>query len=461
MLVYLRTNFWNGIAQATLTPLKLIIHLHNTGSIKLLPKSPTELKSASPPAKRRKLFGGDLAQEDSTAAESIVGLLRCNQTSSGKVLISTLRSSVNYLSQTTSLDMALAWRVDLKKCVDASPLVVTNPRRLKCVIIGSHAGLIVCVDLHGKELWSAQLDDRIEASAAFSERFELAFVGTYSGTLYAFEVRTGRIEWTYQCGGMIKATALPIDTLGIVGVGAYDGKLHGISMHEDGSELWTFDVGASIFSAPVTTSDQAKLWCASTGGDIISLVIRKNPEQVWKRKLPAPVFSGLAVDENSDLLVVGCADGNIHGLVASTGELRWAVTTTKPVFSSPCMYESSVIVVGSHDGYLRKINTRAGQVIWSTLLNGAIFSSPAVFRSVTHSTASEGASGGTLLCCVATTVGSVYVIDENTGAIIKCTHNLRAGDLKEPIGEVFSSPVIIENLCLIGTRSNALLAFQL
>lgn len=453
------------------------------------------------PTRKRKrtsqLYGAAENAQKLDLSSRLMGLSRSNQASSGAVFIPTCRLSLPP-SKPLSNDvlpthhvvptMELVWRADLEKCVDASPLVVHTqnggPSTSRRAIIGSHAGIVLCADIdrEGEQLWTTQLDGRIEASAALSIRHELVYVGTYAGTLFALDVQSGATRWMYQCDGMIKSAAVPIDALGIVVVGAYDHKLHAVKAN-DGFAVWAFDVGASIFSSPVFVQDPELqyLLCATTRGDLVSLSFNDGPCRLWRKRLPAPVFAGLSVDQPSDLAVVGCADGNIYGVTALTGDARWTVATEKPVFSSPCLYKSCFVVIGSHDGHLRKIDALRGQVVWSTQLDGAIFSSPTVFQitlpfsspSITATTegqesppsTTEDGANERLLCCVATTVGSVYIIDEQSGEEIECVRSLRAPNEPEGagdrLGEIFSSPVVIGRYCLVGTRSNTLLAFHL
>jgi hypothetical protein len=96
------------------------------------------------------------------------------------------------------------------------------------------------------------------------------------------------------------------------------------------------------------------------------------------------------------------------------------------------------MVIGCHDGLLRKICLLDGHICWETFLNGApIFASPYM----------------TSVVWACTTTGSIYLCDIETGRIIE--------SYKEQHGEIFSSPVVLGNCCIVGTRSNQLLALDL
>ena len=87
------------------------------------------------------------------------------------------------LSRVTSI--SFAWKVDLQKCIDATPTVVeTTPTVVETsptstnVFVGSHSGYFVCVGLDsGNEVWRIRLPDRIESAAAVSSCKKFIFVG--------------------------------------------------------------------------------------------------------------------------------------------------------------------------------------------------------------------------------------------------------------------------------------------
>ncbi|KAF1327328.1 Acyl-activating enzyme 19-like, partial [Globisporangium splendens] len=435
---------------------------------------------------------------------AIEALFRCNQSASwsGRAHIPQIactRSSTSTRSLPLSVTLELAWQVDLGKCIDASPLVILrgvestsggkDQETLSTwAVIGSHSSRLVCVDVydHGRIVWRQQLDGRIEASAAVSLVSQLVYVGTYSGSLYALEVETGTMKWQFHAQDAIKASVLVIDALQLVVCGAYDHKVYGLDA-VTGVEKWRLNVNGSVFSTPVFIDNaQHQLCIASTSGYLccISLHQRNDgghensaPPLVWKRQLLAPIFSSLNVDAAMQLLLVGCADGNLYAFDTATGELRWKFPTQKPIFSSPTVY-NNLVVFGSHDGHLRKVDTCNGKLIWATKLGeSAIFGSPALFVRIPRSSGAETAKDfkpdadedGTqcrLLVCAPTIDGTLYLCDEDTGVVLHTVDDTAdasgaACSGSKPLGELFSSPVVVNGMCLIGSRSNQFLAFRL
>uniref|UniRef100_K3XC21 Pyrrolo-quinoline quinone repeat domain-containing protein n=1 Tax=Globisporangium ultimum (strain ATCC 200006 / CBS 805.95 / DAOM BR144) TaxID=431595 RepID=K3XC21_GLOUD len=386
------------------------------------------------------------------------------------------------------------WQVDLRKCIDASPLVIRRGAASTSAdkhaatvstwaVIGSHSSGLACVDVHdhGRIVWQQQLDDRIEASAAASLALQLVYVGTYSGSLYAMDVETGATRWRFRAQDAIKASALVIDALQLVVCGTYDHRVYGLDA-ATGVETWCLDVNGSVFSTPVLIDNtQQQLCIASTSGYLCCVSLRQYndvansaPPLVWTRQLPAPIFSSLNADATRQLLLVGCADGNLYAFDTATGDSRWKFPTEKPIFSSPTIYDN-LVVFGSHDGYLRKVDTCDGKLIWATKLGqSAIFGSPALFARVTTPSEAETAKDvklddgvdGTechVVVCVPTIDGTLYFCDEDTGIVLHAINGAgdASGSGRKPLGELFSSPVVIDGVCLVGSRSNQFLAFRI
>ncbi|TDH71507.1 hypothetical protein CCR75_004418 [Bremia lactucae] len=414
--------------------------------------------------------------------ETLHFLTRCNHSSKrfqdSPLLTSYVPSSLPKsasVQASSCLSLEFAWRVNLSKCIDASPLVVqrydsNSTAMFTWAIIGSHSRQLVCIDVlnAGQEKWRVILDDRIEASAALCRKHKIVYVGTYSGSFYALDLYTGNVRWQFQAKESIKASAVVIDQENLVLCGAYDQNLYALNAI-DGHLHWVYPLQGSMFASPFYCVWTKQLFVATTKGIVECLVV-STCDQIkshWKLQLPAPVFAGLNIDNESNTLLIGCADGKLYGANTSTGHIQWQVTTDKPIFSSPCVYAHGLAVFGSHDGFLRKIKCRTGELVWASNLSGALFASPTVFQLVAGDRKGKEATDcGDVVCCVAMTTGRLCFCDEKTGSIFYETSSLsgKAGsnvDMNETLGPLFGSPVIVDTFCLIGTRTNYFVAFNL
>ncbi|KAG7383886.1 hypothetical protein PHYPSEUDO_003243 [Phytophthora pseudosyringae] len=454
----------------------------------------TEADSCTTELKRRKNIHPALSDESTDDARDgrrkqglLTFLSRSNQSSlgvNGVHLPTCYASPVASSSEPSlclSLELRTMWRVDLGKCIDASPLLVQRRNREGAVsstwaIVGSHSAQFVCVDVlaAGREVWRVTLDDRIEASAALSVKHELVYVGTYAGTLFALDLQSGEKRWRFQAKGTIKASALVMDEQGLVLCGAYDNNLYGLDSVTS-QQRWKINLQGSIFSTPLYCAGSGHLFVASTNGNVVSLTSTSSGighfnsvKEQWRLQLPAPVFAGLNVDYESKMLLVGCADGQLYGVNMTSGVAQWQLATEKPIFSSPCVYRSGSVVFGSHDGMLRKADSRTGELVWAINLNGAVFASPTVVRLLAQPP-NRYAVGSDLACCVTTTTGQLCFCDEKTGSIIyqsgdssgKALDTANSGASSSDLGPLFGSPVLVDNWCLLGTRTNDFYGFEL
>ncbi|KAF3790717.1 putative acyl-activating enzyme 19 [Nymphaea thermarum] len=99
--------------------------------------------------------------------------------------------------------MQSLWKVNLKSCVDASPLVISMQGNVY-LFIGAHSHFFVCVNaLSGQLVWEVSLVGRVECSAAITDDFSQVIVGCYRGNVYFLDFMTGSIFWTFETGGEV------------------------------------------------------------------------------------------------------------------------------------------------------------------------------------------------------------------------------------------------------------------
>lgn len=96
------------------------------------------------------------------------------------------------------LSLCESWRVNLAKCIDATPTVVEGDGQAAMVVIGSHAHVVVGVEVEsGEEVWRRKVGGRVEATAARGTVEDLVFVGCHDHRCGALLVqdRRRRSDW--------------------------------------------------------------------------------------------------------------------------------------------------------------------------------------------------------------------------------------------------------------------------
>ncbi|ETW02296.1 hypothetical protein H310_05844 [Aphanomyces invadans] len=343
----------------------------------------------------------------------------------------------------TRWDVYVAWSVEVKKCIDATPLVIATPRPM--VVVGSHDHHVTCVDISPPHdiLWQTELPDRIESSCvALDDRI---YVGCYDGHLYCLRSMDGKVLWSFATADQVKCTPLVVASKRVVVCGSHDHHVYGLDVHS-GVCVFKLPFQNGIYSTPAFANDM--LFCASIGGDLrayewSSLQAAPGhdpPPPIWTRQFQAPVFAKLVATEG-DVLVVACADSCVYGISSLTGATAWTARTTKPIFSTPCVVPQSSpprIVFGSHDGILRCVDLTNGKVLASVNLDDAIFASPTMLSRGEH-------------CGVCTTTGMFYVWDTTSPT---WQSRVALG------GHAFSSPVLHCDAVYVGTRANHLVCLR-
>ncbi|XP_037958999.1 beta-alanine-activating enzyme-like [Teleopsis dalmanni] len=214
--------------------------------------------------------------------------------------------------------LLLNWRADLKKCVDATPTVAMN----RYICIGSHAHIMVTLDAYsGQEIARVTLPDRIECATEFivhqADDEHLAVVGCYDGFLYVYDYLLGKICWSMNIGGLIKAKPLLFKNVAIVGSYSVEYNLACICL-KTRSYIWRLRLGTKgIFSTPILAND-CEIFACSLDGTYAKIHL-KTGEIVWSNKCNTPIFSTPALICRNTKLVVAEVGGKVLLCEAENG----------------------------------------------------------------------------------------------------------------------------------------------
>jgi polyvinyl alcohol dehydrogenase (cytochrome) len=274
------------------------------------------------------------------------------------------------------------------------------------------------------EAWRVEVKGPVSATPVIADG--VAFVGSYDGALYAIELASGTVLWTYETGAAVMEPNLQIP-LGITGsaavidgivyVGDASAAVHAVDANS-GSQIWKATVddqpNASIWSSPVISGDRLFIGVASVAkqegfrGSVVALD-RASGEIGWQTymvpegKDGAGVFAVPAIDEERGLLFVGTQNaysatpapyGNPTSVVAldlTTGDLKWVFTPPESLsdpaptddvgFSaSPNLFSAELegetrdlVGVGQKSGDFWALDRENGELIWQTTVSPAGF----------------------------------------------------------------------------------------
>jgi hypothetical protein len=145
----------------------------------------------------------------------------------------------------------------------------------------------------------------------------MVFVGTYSGSLYALDRRTGEILWQFRAPGPILHS--PAYHKGVVYVGSIGRTVHALDA-KSGKERWTFttEIRGGFCASPAVTD--AAVFIGGRDGAFYALD-PKSGNRLWQKKTGAPIRNTAAVVENR--VVVGSDDMHCYAFKTDSGELLW------------------------------------------------------------------------------------------------------------------------------------------
>jgi outer membrane protein assembly factor BamB len=164
-----------------------------------------------------------------------------------------------------------------------------------------------------KELWRELTGPRAEVIVSDG----LAFMGTYGGTMYAWDADTGEEKWIFRTGRPIGQS--PMAANGALYFGSMNRRLYAVEA-ASGKRLWTFECGEGIWSSPVVTNG---LVMVGARDGVFYAVDARNGKLKWQRRTSAPILSSASVSEDGTRVVFSSEDMHVYCLRIADGELVW------------------------------------------------------------------------------------------------------------------------------------------
>ncbi|XP_023047992.1 beta-alanine-activating enzyme isoform X2 [Piliocolobus tephrosceles] len=256
--------------------------------------------------------------------------------------------------------------------------------------------------------------------------------GCYNGLVYVLKSNSGEKYWMFTTGDAVKSSATMDPTTGLIYIGSHDQHAYALDIYRKKC-VWKSKCGGTVFSSPCLNPIPHHLYFATLGG----LLLAVNPATgniIWKHSCGKPLFSSPRCC--SQYICIGCVDGNLL-CFTHFGEQVWQFCTSGPIFSSPCTSPSEQkIFFGSHDRFIYCCNMK-GHLQWKFETTSRVYATPFAFHNCNGS--------NEMLLAAASTDGKLWILESQSGQL---------QSVYELPGEVFSSPVVLESMLIIGCRDN-------
>jgi outer membrane protein assembly factor BamB len=259
----------------------------------------------------------------------------------------------------------------------------------------------------GKRAWK-RAEGRCQASSPALDR-HLAYVTflrrcngkakpkRLDGLLAAYSVGNGKVRWWRTIG---QSESSPVVYRGFVYVGDWSGRVYCFA-GRTGKLVWTFKTGGKIKSAVAISGN--RLFVGSYDHHVYALRV-DNGKLIWKASAQSRGFlsrgtfyAGPAVAYGR--VYIGSTDGKVYSFGAASGTTRWVTNTGNWVYSSPAVWKQRVYS-GSYSKKLFCFDAATGAVKWTFKANGKISGSPTIVDGIVY---------------FATLAGRTYGVDALTG----------------------------------------------
>lgn len=153
-----------------------------------------------------------------------------------------------------------------------------------------------------KQMWRVHTGPTGTSSPAVANG--LVYIGALDGTLFAIDIATHAVRWTFKAKGAIESS--PLAQGDAIYVGSDDGSVYAVDA-ASGAKRWAYKTGAGVSSSPVLAG--SVLYIGSQDGSVYAL----DPQHgtlVRKYKTGGPVYSTPTVADG--VLYVGSYDKNLY-----------------------------------------------------------------------------------------------------------------------------------------------------
>ncbi|MFL5758922.1 MAG: PQQ-binding-like beta-propeller repeat protein [Thermomicrobiales bacterium] len=275
------------------------------------------------------------------------------------------------------------------------------------VFTGSLGGEFFAIDAAtGVQRWVFATGQTLPASPATSPLVVDGMVyvstgqaGAADDTLYALDVDTGRLIWSFPIHGASSTSPAYDNGVLYVAGGIVEDQRASVYAVDvsTGVERWRFETDAEMFSTP--TVAEGTVFVEDINGVLIALDPADGRER-WRAVLEEePVFTDndvagylsdngatpgfSAISVSSGTVFVATYPGTIVSVDADNGQVLWRYETAYGQQIGPVI-SGDVVYLGTPEGFVAALNMSDGHELWRYEINGPVNSSPTITDGVMY-----------------------------------------------------------------------------
>jgi len=297
----------------------------------------------------------------------------------------------------------LWWKFETKSPLLASPLIEGET-----VYCGGLDSTLYAIQLrNGKLKWKFKTKGAIRSKPVPHQNYLLLNGG--DGHLYALDATTGKANWTFRGTSEKKYDfadyhhSTPVINNGLIYFGSGDGNLYAIS--GEGKKIWSYQTGDAIHTTPAI--HDSKVFFGSFDGNMYAVTADKG-ELLWKfktvgqRYFPKGEVQGSPVIYKN-LVIFGARDFNVYALDQNKGYSHWNRYLPRG-WGLVNSIRDSVLYIGTGDERtFFALHPLTGREYWSKKMELLVFGGNAYSKNLLY---------------VGTTMGKFHATDRKSGTTV-------------------------------------------
>lgn len=304
---------------------------------------------------------------------------------------------------------SLVWKFRTGGRVISSPLVVGD-----VVYVGSTDGSLYAVNrVDGTQRWKFETRGPIASSPAFHDG--LVIIASLDGLVYAVDATSGQSKWTFATKGERRFTAPgihgavprtermpdPFDVFtsspavagGTVYIGSGDQHVYALEV-ATGALRWSFATGDVVHATPAIAN--GVVFIGSWDRNLYALDARTGAER-WRYTTgnDTVIYNQVGIASSAAVangtVFVGGRDGKFHAVDEKTGAVRWVHNNNGGwTIASPAVRDGKVYFPTSDGTRFKVLDAATGQATINLQNKAVSFSSPAIVGDVALYGTSDG-----------------------------------------------------------------------